>query len=358
MTLVYGTDPPSAETPPGRHIRLTPASGIRMRAVRWIWQDRVPAGSLSLVPGREGIGKSQFACWLAAQVTNGTLPGALHGEPRPVIYAATEDSWAHTVAPRLAAAGADLDAVYRAEVDVDGIVTGLTLPRDCEALGDEITARGVGLLILDPLLSVIGAGIDTHRDRELRQALEPLARMADRTGCAVVGLAHFNKSASPDPLNLITGSRAFSAVARAVLAVARDEESDDGACVISLAKNNLGRLDLPSLGYRIESAVIPTDDGPAEVGRLVMMGETERSVRDILAETGADPEARLERDEAAGWLRDYLIQHGGSGKAAEIIKAARADGIAEATLKRARKRAGIATTRQGFGQGSVWSLDL
>ncbi|GAA3891933.1 hypothetical protein GCM10022243_66080 [Saccharothrix violaceirubra] len=57
-------------------------------------------------------------------------------------------------------------------------------------------------------------------------------------------------------------------------------------------------------------------------------------------------------------MRDYLIQHGGSGKAAEIIKAARADGIAEATLKRARKRAGIDTTRQGFGQGSVWSLDL
>ena len=103
-----------------------------------------------------------------------------------------------------AAAGADLDAVYRAEVDVDGIVTGLTLPRDCEALGEEITVRSVGLLILDPLLSAIGAGIDTHRDRELRQALEPLARMADRTGCAVVGPAHFTKSASPDPLNLIT----------------------------------------------------------------------------------------------------------------------------------------------------------
>lgn len=37
--------------------------------------------------------------------------------------------------------------------------------------------------------------------------------------------------------------------------------------------------------------MIPTDDGPAEVGRLVMMGETERNVRDMLAETGADPEA-------------------------------------------------------------------
>ncbi|GLY47864.1 hypothetical protein Lesp01_15200 [Lentzea sp. NBRC 102530] len=174
----------------------------------------------------------------------------------------------------------------------------------------------------------------------------------------MIGLAHFNKSASPDPLNLITGSRAFSAVARAVLAVARDDDSEDGSCVISQAKNNLGRLDLPSLGYRIESHVIETDDGPAEVGRLVMVGETERNVRDILAESGSDPEARSERDEAVSWLRDYLIQQGGSAKASDILRAARADGIAEATLKRARKRAGIATTRQGFGQGSVWTLDL
>lgn len=211
--------------------------------------------------------------------------------------------------------------------------------------------------MLDPLLSAIASGIDIHWDRELRQALEPLVRMADRTGCAVVGLAHFNKSASPDPLTLITGSRAFSAVARAVLAVARDDEGEDGSCVISQAKNNLGRLDLPSLGYRIESASIPTDDGMAEVGRLVMTGETARSVNDILAEGGTDPEARNERDEAAEWVRGYLVRHGGSGKAAEIIKAARADGIAEATLKRSRKRAGIGTTRQGFGQGSVWSLD-
>lgn len=55
------------------------------------------------------------------------------------------------------------------------------------------------------------------------------------------------------------------------------------------------RLDLPSLGFRIESRVIETDDGPAEAGRLVMVGETERNVRDILAETGVDPEARSER---------------------------------------------------------------
>ena len=45
----------------------------------------------------------------------------------------------------------------------------------------------------------------------------------------------------------------FSAVARAVVAIARDTDSDDGSCVLSQAKNNLGRLDLPSLRYVIDS---------------------------------------------------------------------------------------------------------
>ncbi|WP_228771722.1 AAA family ATPase [Actinokineospora iranica] len=328
-----------------------------MRAVRWLWDGRVPAGALTLIPGREGIGKSQFACWLTAQVTRGMLPGVFNGQSRSVVYAASEDSWAHTVAPRLSASGADLDLVYRADVVTGGMVTGMSLPRDCEELGAEITRLGAGLVVLDPLLSVIASTIDTHRDRELRIALEPLVRMADDTGCAIVGLAHFNKSVSADPLTLITGSRAFSAVARAVLAVARDEDDPDRACVISQAKNNLGSLDVPSLRYRIDAASVSTEDGPAEVGRLVMLGETTRSVADILAETDTDPDARFERDDAATWLRDYLIEHHGTAQAGDVIKAARADGIAEATLKRARKRVGVTSTRRGFGQGAVWSLD-
>lgn len=328
-----------------------------MRAVRWTWHERIPGGALSLVPGREGIGKSQLACWLTAQVTNGTLPGSLHGQPRSVIYAATEDSWAHTVVPRLAAAGANLDAVFRVDVAVGDLELGLTLPFDCEALGEVVTELGAGIVVLDPLLSTIADSIDTHKDRQLRRALEPLVRMADDTGCAVVGLAHFSKAGGSDPLTLITGSRAFAAVARAVLAVARDDDNDDGSCVISQAKNNLGRTDLPSLRYRIESAAVDTEDGPSEVGRLHMLGETDRNVRDILAETGTDLEARTERDDAVAWLHGYLIDQGGSARYADLIKVARADGIAETTLKRARKRLGVTAERRGFGQGSVWTYE-
>ncbi|MEO3780375.1 AAA family ATPase [Micromonospora sp. B11E3] len=329
-----------------------------MKPVAWTWTDRIPSGALTVIPGREGIGKSLTLAWLTAQITRGTLPGRHHGQPRPVIYAATEDSWSHTIGPRLYAAGADLDMVYRVDVQHDSGFDALTLPRDCSALGREISRLGVALLAADPLLSLIHASIDTHRDRDLRTALEPLVNMADRTGCAVVGLAHFNKSASADALNLITGSRAFSAVARAVIAIARDDEAGDGSCVMSQAKNNLGRLDLPSLRYVVESVEVPTDEGPAYVGKLTITGESDRSVADILGDGAAgDGDTRMERDNAAAWLRDYLVGQGGEAAWADVRKAARAEGIAERTLQRARARAGVTVEREGFPSRTFWRLN-
>ncbi|OLT29038.1 hypothetical protein BJF83_13120 [Nocardiopsis sp. CNR-923] len=345
---------------------MTPASQIKPRPVRWMWQDRVPAGALTLLPGREGIGKSLALVWLTAQLTRGMLPGIHHGHPRPVIYAASEDSWAHTVVPRLMAAGADLHMVYRADVRTERItndqrvsgVEPLTLPRDNTELTEEIKGTGVAMLALDPLMSVIGSAIDTHRDRELRTALDPLTQLADDTGAAVVGLSHFNKAASSDPLNLITGSRAFSAVARAVVAVARDPDADDGSCVMSQAKNNLGRLDLPHLRYVVREATVRTDEGETRVGRLVFLGESARGVDDVLGDT-ASGEDRTERDEAAEWLRAYLTDPavGGEAPATEIYKAAGRDGIAQRTLQRARSRVGVRTTPPAPGRPSVWSID-
>ncbi|MBX7269770.1 AAA family ATPase [Micromonospora sp. Llam7] len=349
---------PGGNAEHGRKILLTPASQIRMRPVAWTWTNRIPSGALTVIPGREGIGKSLTLAWLTAQITRGILPGRHHGTPRPVIYAATEDSWSQTIGPRLFAAGADMDMVYRVDVQHDGGFDSLTLPRDCTALGREITRLGVALLAADPLLSLIHSAIDTHRDRDLRTALEPLVNMADRTGCAVVGLAHFNKSASPDALNLITGSRAFSAVARAVIAIARDDDAGDGSCVMSQAKNNLGPLDVPSLRYVVESVEIPTDEGPAYVGKLTITGESDRSVGDILGDSATGTvEDRTERDECADWLKAYLISQGGEAAREDVLKAARAAGFAEATLKRARTRAKVTTTRAGFPSTSIWQLN-
>ena len=128
---------------------------------------------------------------------------------------ATEDSWEHTITPRLMAADADLELVYRVDVVTsDGAPGGLTLPADTVTMEAQLREVGAVLLLLDPLMSRLEAALDTHKDSEVRQALEPLTALADRSGVAVLGLIHVNKSRTNDPLSSLMGSRAFAAVSR------------------------------------------------------------------------------------------------------------------------------------------------
>ena len=297
----------SVRPDPKPELRVTPVSQIKIKATEWLRHHRIPLGALTLLPGREGTGKSTAGAWLAANVTRGTLPGVYEGIPRGVFYAAREDDWERTIAPRLVVAGADTSKVYRIDVAVSRDTIELVLPQHIELLRDGIRKHEVGLLFLDPLMSVISGSIDTHKDREARAALEPLAALATETDSALVGLAHFSKAMTTDALNLVMASKAFTAVPRAVIGMARDEDAEeDNAVVLSQIKSNLGPLEIPSLKFTFQQITVETEDGRgAHVGRLVELGESSRSVIEILAGRGDEADQDT-WNEAAWWLYKYV----------------------------------------------------
>ena len=337
----------------GRRVVLTPASDIHIRPVRWLWADRLPIGALCISAGRVGVAKSQHAVWLAAQLTRGTLPGIHYGAPRAVIYAATEDSWEMTIAPRLAVADADMTRVYRIDVraDDDEHAT-LTLPVDTEQLAQAICDHGVALIVLDPLLSTIDAGINDYRQREVPSALEPIVAVADQTRCTVLGIAHFTKAAGPDPLLLISGSVGFGALIRAGLGFAHDDDSGD--YVLSTIKNNLGREDLRSLAYSIEPVEIDTDEGPSQVSRFVLGVESDRHVRDMLRDQSAKSRPADDDDQGDQWLADLLAA--GRVESNEVYKHADAAGYSKDQAKRAKARIGAVATHPVIPGPWYWEL--
>ncbi|WP_183114749.1 AAA family ATPase [Mycobacteroides abscessus] len=343
---------------PPRRARITWATEIEPEPVVWAWEDsaqgRIPAGSLSIAAGREGTGKSSFGIWMAASITRGTLPGSFYGKPRRVFYTAAEDSWKYTLVSRLIAAEADLSMIGRFEVvsDTDDELT-LSLPHDNALLENEVRAHGVALVVIDPLMSVIGERIDTHREREVRSALDPLARIADRTGAVILGIAHFNKGSGTDAASLITGSGAFKNVPRSVFGFARDETDENGGRIMTQVKNSLGRDDLPSIGYVIESAEVATKKGIATTGKFVFTGKSERSVADVLRDARTSPEEHDERKEAAAWLVEYLTDNSGEMPAKDVFKAGQAEGYSRDILKRAK---GKRVRSAKVGDGWVWQL--
>jgi hypothetical protein len=347
-----------ARGPGGAALRITPVSQIRVKATEWLWTNRIPLGALTLFPGREGTGKSTAGAWLAAKVTTGTLPGIYHGVPRGVFYAAREDDWERTIAPRLIAAKADISRVYRVDVEVSGDAIELVLPQHCELLRDGIRKYDIGMLFLDPLMSVISGTIDTHKDREARIALEPLSALAMDTDCGVVGLAHFNKAITTDALNLVMASKAFTAVPRAVIGMARDDEADEeNTVVMSQIKSNLGPLDVPSLKFTFQQVTVETEDGRgAHVGRLVEMGETDRSVSDILAGRG-DADDQETWNAACWWLYDYLVKRGGETQMRDVVADGKTAGQSKDSLKRASKKLALVKRTDGFQGPSMWIFD-
>lgn len=268
-----------------KRLRLTAASTFKIRGVKWVWENRMAVGALTLIPGREGVGKSTFLAWMSAAVTRGELPGMYYGIPRAVLYSASEDAWEYTIAPRMAAAGADMDRVFRIDaVGEEAGYGGLILPRDCRELVEAARSVDAAVLLCDPIISLVDEKLNTFKSRELRTALEPLTSAAEEAGIAVGALVHFNKGQNNDVGTLISGARAWAEVARSVIAIARDKEAEEYTCVVSQTKNNLGVGDLPNLTYTIDSAALPTEDGEmTSVGRLRWTGETDRGVEDLLA---------------------------------------------------------------------------
>jgi hypothetical protein len=343
----------------GRRLRLTSLDGVRVRPVRWLWEGRLALGTLALLGGREGIGKSIVWIDRAALLTLGRLPGVFYGVPKSIVVAATEDSFEFTIVPRLMAAGADLSRVYRVDVtDAANVDTGLSLPRDLPALGELVAEVDAALVVLDPMLSRLDAALDTHKDAEVRRALEPLVALAGRYDVVVLGLIHVNKAITTDPLTALMASRAFPAVARSVLFLMRDP-GDEGLLLLGQPKNNLGiTFGPPTLTLRIGAVhVADTEEGPVWAPRAEWVGETTLTISEAMDDS-MDAERAANTQDAATWLHDFLESHGNGEDSIRVKEAAKAAGYSGGVLHRARHRLHVVTSGSGYPRRTMWTLPV
>jgi energy-coupling factor transporter ATP-binding protein EcfA2 len=293
-----------------RRLKATKASDIAMRATRWLWEVGeycwIPLGELVGLGGREGVGKSTVCTHLAAKVTKGELPGDYYGTPKSVIIVSTEDDWSATIKPRLVAAGADLDRVFHVTaVSPEGLEGTLSLPEDTARLEELIREHDVALIILDPLLTMVNAKLDTHKDAEVRKALEPVVAVAHAARASLVGLVHVNKTNEGDLLNRIMASKALTAVPRGFLFCANhkpietldDSDGEDHLLaepqsgpqefLLGQIKNNLAAKVMISHRYHMDTVIVGYDEEAQKdikASKVVIHGLIAQNVEDIVLE--------------------------------------------------------------------------
>lgn len=327
------------------------ATDIRSRRQKFLWQDRIPLGTVGLFAGRGGVGKSTFAIWLAVEAQHGRLPGDLFGERVTVLYVSVEDHLETQMKPRLTAAGADMARfgalTIQSSVDSTTGERFPLLPEDTEAIRAAIVETGARLIILDPITSTVSG--DDHKREIVRAVLDPLAKVAGETGSVILGIMHFNKGAGAAS-DKVSGSHAYRDAARSVMLFAKDEET--GHVVMTQDKGNYADFGDLSIEYDLVDSVVELDDGElAHVAKVHMIGETSTSVSEIINRAPVN-------DEVVRWLMDYLTDRDGPVSAKQVQEDGKSAGFSVHQLTRARKRCRpqIEANKQGMEGPWMWSF--
>jgi hypothetical protein len=331
------------DTPPASQIGpvLRRLSEVKPEEVSWLWPGRLARGKLTLVIGDPGLGKSFLTLDLAARISAGReWPDGVHTPPGDVILLSAEDGIADTIRPRVDALGGKAARVWvLSAVKHEDAERPFCLAADLPALKEAITQTGALLVVIDPLSAYLGK-TESYKDSEVRGLLAPLAALVEQMGVAVLGVMHLTKDAQRRAIYRAPGSIAFVAAARVVLAVAQDTEHEHRRLLVPV-KNNLTAppsvLAFSLSGGRLEWEPEPLEGVDAET---------------VLGGAGA-PEDRAERQDVDEFLQQFLKD--GPAAASQVFKAARANGLADRTLYRAKRRLGIRAERiGGLGKDGQW----
>ena len=346
----------AASPQPG--VTLTRASSIKPEPIAWIWPGWLAAGKLHVLAGMAGTGKTTIALAVVATMTaRGRWPdGEVCRTSANVVMWSGEDDAADTLVPRLMAMGADVDRVHliTGTTDEKNQKRGFDPAQDMPMLELTLAKLKPHLLILDPISSAVSG--DSHQNTEVRRSLQPVVDLAASLGCAVLGITHFSKgTAGRDPLERVTGSMAFGAFARLVWATIKPaKDADDQKRRLIRTKSNIGP-DGGGFEYDLAQTNVP---GISDLyASCILWGEAlEGSARELAGQIEEEKQAEdrgpSPREEATDFLLDVLAD--GPRMFMEIKEAADQDGIAPATLKRAKKGLGILSTK--LANGWQWSL--
>ncbi len=195
-------------TPMAELLALTP------EAILWLWQDRLPAGTVSMAVGKPKAGKGTFARNLAFRVARGEPflgSATTRGE---VVYLALEETPGdvRNDFAAMGASGNDPILVHAAAAPDDAL----------GGLVETVRRRRPALVVVDPLVR-LARFRDEKAYAEVYAAVGPLVDLARETGTHILVLHHCGKIAHAEAIDAPLGSTALGGLVSTLAVIRRND---------------------------------------------------------------------------------------------------------------------------------------
>jgi hypothetical protein len=341
---------PAIIEPPDFGLKIHRMTTVKSRPTNWLWANRIPRGALSLLVGDPGDGKTFLTEDWTVRLTLGTRwpTGELIEEPGHVVHLIVEDNLATSVKPRIEAMGSD-GKLFDVVSGVQGSDRLLNLTEDLDKLRQLLRYYGTKLCVISPVNAYLPGKSDNYKDPDVRAVLTPIGQLAEELDIAMVGIMHLNKTLQSKILYRIGGSIAFSAVARAIFGVGRDEDDPKLRYLMCIKMND--EEESKTIPFRIAKK-------PGAGAAMVHWEpESDLTAKEIFAPPAKSGPRGSKREEAQEWLADFLKDGARAHK--DVLAAGSEMGYVLSTLYRARKALKVVIDEQRDERGhrgTFWSM--
>lgn len=315
-----------------KNLDITPLSQIEETTVSWLFPGRVPCGEVTIMAGDGGSGKTFAICDLIASITTGRKSlfdhdsgfpeGWTNGTPGTVLFFSSEDDFSKVLVGRLKKAGADISRVNTIQITDERFGQ---LKFNSQLTADLIAKYRPTLAVFDPLQSYIPSEINMSSRNEMRNCLNSLIGLGRLYATSFIILMHTNKRLGVAGRQRIADSADVWDLVRSVLIFGNADH--DGTRYISHEKSNYGKL-ADTILFRI------SDDGTVEYMGTSDLKDYDYVLNESRERSAASP-AKVEAKEfILSQLRaakDHYLE------SEKLISLAKASGISERTLRRARE---------------------
>ena len=311
--------------------KLYRLSDVKEIETHWLCYPYFPQAKLIIVEGDPGIGKSSLCLKWVAELSQGLgFFGLEPIEPTIILLLCSEDGLEDTIKPRLNKAGGDHSRIFAYKAPM------ILNDEGREKLEELILATKCKLIVIDPLVSLLGGGMDMNKANDVRCALNILIELADKYQVTIIALRHLVKGDRSKAIYRGIGSIDFTAACRSVLHVAKNPEKENSGVIFHI-KSNLAPLG-DAQGYDIVD------------GKIVWTGKSNIKMEDTMVDSHPKKSASLES--AVTFLEEYLAN--GPALAQDIFADARAKDIKDKTLYRAKDQLKIESVK--ISKGWLWKL--